>query len=61
MPQWEYEVERAVHPDGVTQALNNLGEDEWELVTAIYTPDGVDLFLKRPIEDCEDEEDEEED
>jgi hypothetical protein len=62
MTQWEYQVELAVHPDAVTQALDSMGEEGWELVSVIYTSDGIDLYLKRPIEDVEcEEEDEDED
>ncbi|GAB4009183.1 DUF4177 domain-containing protein [Nocardioides ultimimeridianus] len=50
MTKWEYQVAPVLN-HAATQILNNFGQDGWELVAVIPSPQGNDLaYFKRPVE-----------
>ncbi len=50
MTKWEYQVAPIpLHNEALM--LNNFGQDGWELVTLIPSPQGNDIaYFKRPVE-----------
>lgn len=50
MTKWEYQVAPVLN-HAATQILNNFGQDGWELVAVIPSPQGNDLaYFKRPAQ-----------
>ena len=51
MQKWEYTSVRHSEPERLTELLNKLGQDGWELVCCVYTESyfSYTCLLKRPI------------